>query len=225
MQIEIVHRPANSAAKVTLQQGESLTAEGGAMIAMSDHLAIETTTHKRGKGSMMGALKRMLTGESFFLNHYTANREPGEVILATTLSGDMLEYNMNGPDLIVQAGSFVAALPPLMDMSWQGFGKAIFSGDHVLDSNVRQWTIDSQRFWCDLSHSSRWGGHRRYGTHCGLRRSLTWEIPKQAKAGSSFLGEGRVAKFKERTVWCQESADSFGQALGPNLLPRSWEQS
>ena len=227
MQIEIVHRPANSAAKVTLQQGESLTAEGGAMIAMSDHLAIETTTHKRGKGSMMGALKRMLTGESFFLNHYTANREPGEVILATTLSGDMLEYNMNGPDLIVQAGSFVACAPSIeMDMSWQGFGKAIFSGESM--------------FWIRMSGSgplilSAFGAIYPIqvdgevivdtGHIVAFEESLTWEITKAGKSWiSSFLGgEGLVAKFKGKgTVWCQShNADSFGQALGPNLLPRS----
>ena len=196
MQIEIVHRPANSAAKVTLQQGESLTAEGGAMIAMSDHLAIETTTHKRGKGSMMGALKRMLTGESFFLNHYTANRGPGEVILATTLSGDMLEYNMNGPDLIVQAGSFVACAPSIeMDMSWQGFGKAIFSGESM--------------FWIRMSGSGplilsafgaiypiQWMGIVDTGHIVAFEESLTWEITKLPKL--DFLLPGRSRRQIEK---------------------------
>ena len=57
MQIDITHRPGNSAAKVTLQAGESITAEGGAMIAMSGHMQVETTTHKKGEGSILGALK------------------------------------------------------------------------------------------------------------------------------------------------------------------------
>ena len=90
MQIEITHRPGNAAAKVHLEAGESITAEGGAMIAMSEHLQMETTTHKRDQGSILGGLKRMLTGESFFLNHFSTQSAPGEVILATTLCGDML---------------------------------------------------------------------------------------------------------------------------------------
>ena len=49
MQIDITHRPGNSAAKVSLQAGESITAEGGAMIAMSGHMQVETTTHKKAK--------------------------------------------------------------------------------------------------------------------------------------------------------------------------------
>jgi uncharacterized protein (TIGR00266 family) len=227
MQIEIVHRPANSAVKVTLAQGESLTAEGGAMIAMSDQLQIETTTHKRGKGSVVSALKRMLTGESFFLNHYTAGSGPGEVILATTLAGDMMEYTMKGPDLIVQAGSFVACTPTVeMDMSWQGFGKAVFSGESM--------------FWIRMSGSgslilSSFGAIYPIqvdgevivdtGHIVAFDESLTWEITKAGKSWiSSFLGgEGLVAKFSgQGTVWCQShNADSFGQALGPQLRTRS----
>ncbi len=226
MQIEIVHRPSNSAAKVLLSQGESLTAEGGAMIAMSDHLGIETTTHKRGKGSVMGALKRMLTGESFFLNHYTASSGPGEVILATTLAGDMMEYTMDGTDLIVQAGSFVACAPTVeMDMSWQGFGKAIFSGESM--------------FWIRMSGTgplilNSFGAIYPIqvdgevivdtGHIVAFDETLTWDITKAGKSWiSSFLGgEGLVAKFKgQGTVWCQShNADSFGQALGPSLRPR-----
>ena len=226
MQIEIVHRPANSAAKVTLGQGESLTAEAGAMIAMSEHLGLETTTHKRGKGSVIGALKRMLTGESFFLNHFTAGSAPGEVILATTLSGDMMEHTMNGPELIVQAGSFVACGPEVeMDMSWQGFGKAVFSGETM--------------FWIRMSGSgplilSSFGAIYPIavdgevivdtGHIVAFDETLSWDITKAGKSWiSSFLGgEGLVAKFKGKgTVWCQShNADSFGTSLGPSLRPR-----
>ena len=49
MQVELQHRPGNTAAKIVLQPGETCTAESGAMIAMSNHMNITTTTHKRGK--------------------------------------------------------------------------------------------------------------------------------------------------------------------------------
>ena len=69
MQVEILHGPGNAVAKVRLAGGESCTAEGGAMIAMSGDMQIQTTTHQKGSGGVLKAMKRMLAGESFFLNH------------------------------------------------------------------------------------------------------------------------------------------------------------
>lgn len=47
MHVEFKHQPGNTAAKVMLQPGESITAEAGSMIAMSGHMDITTTTHKK----------------------------------------------------------------------------------------------------------------------------------------------------------------------------------
>ena len=79
MEATIDYGPGNAAAKVSLAAGETFTAEGGAMIAMSGDMSIETTTHKKGSGGILKAAKRMLAGESFFLNHFTAGPEGGEV--------------------------------------------------------------------------------------------------------------------------------------------------
>ncbi|MCI5145111.1 MAG: TIGR00266 family protein, partial [Candidatus Electrothrix sp. AR3] len=43
MNIDIVMRPGNAAAKVTLEPHEQLISEGGAMISMSGDTQIETT--------------------------------------------------------------------------------------------------------------------------------------------------------------------------------------
>ena len=79
MKIDFMHQPGNTAARIFLQPGETCTAEGGAMIAMSGHLNVSTTTHKKGSGSFLKAARRLLAGESIFLNHFTAEREAGEV--------------------------------------------------------------------------------------------------------------------------------------------------
>ena len=47
MEVELIHRPGNTAAKVSLNVGETITAEAGAMIAMSGNMDITTTTHKK----------------------------------------------------------------------------------------------------------------------------------------------------------------------------------
>ena len=94
MEIDIQHRPGNSAAKIDLQSHESFTAEAGAMIAMSGDMSISTTTHKKKKGGIFKAAKRLIAGESFFLNHFTAGSQGGHVWLAPTLSGDMIQYDL-----------------------------------------------------------------------------------------------------------------------------------
>ena len=121
MKIEIVCRPGNAAARLTFAPGEVIIREGGAMIAASGDMDIETSTHARGgKVGLLKAAKRLFGGESFFLNHFTAGRQGGELWLAQTLPGDMMELTMSGQTLIVQAGSFVASVPGVsMDVGWQ----------------------------------------------------------------------------------------------------------
>src|SRR5690348_4277824 len=111
MNIDLLHRSGNTAAKVTLEAGESITAEAGAMICMSGDLAITTTTQKKNSGSFLGGLKRLLGGESFFLNHFASSRPRSEVWLGTPLAGDMLVHHVDHGALIVQGGSYVASGP------------------------------------------------------------------------------------------------------------------
>ncbi|MCR4415748.1 MAG: AIM24 family protein, partial [Thermoguttaceae bacterium] len=69
MQYEILARPAASVAKLTLQAGESVTCEVGAMIAMSTGFEVQTTSrNKGGGGGIIKGLKRILAGENLFLN-------------------------------------------------------------------------------------------------------------------------------------------------------------
>jgi len=66
--------------------GEGVTVEGGSMMAMSGHMTITTTTHKRDSGGLLKAVKRVLAGESLFLNHFSPSGGSGEVWLAATRS-------------------------------------------------------------------------------------------------------------------------------------------
>src|SRR4051812_47624583 len=100
MDIELLHRPGNTAAHITLAAGETITAESGAMIAMSGDMGITTTTHQRGKGSVMKAVKRLFAGESVFLNHFQAPRANADLWLGTPLSGDMLVQTLDKETLI-----------------------------------------------------------------------------------------------------------------------------
>lgn len=224
MDIDIQFGPGNSAAKVLLAPAETVVAEGGAMIAMSNDVSIQTTTKNR-QGGLLKAAKRLLMGESFFLNHFTAGSKGGEVWFATTLPGDMMTYDLRGETLIVQSGSYVASTPEVdFDLGWQGL-KSLFSGESM--------------FWIKLTgHGqvllSSFGAiypiavNRKTIVDTGhivaFDETLDFAI---TKVGHSWLqsmlsGEGFVCQFTGRgTVWCQShNAHAFGSALGSNLRPR-----
>jgi uncharacterized protein (TIGR00266 family) len=225
MKIDILLRPGCTVAKVGLESNESLTAEGGSMIAMSGDMQIQTTTHKKDKGGIMKAVKRMLSGESFFLNHYTPGAQGGEVWLSPTLMGDMQVMELNNNKIIVQAGSYLASSADInIDFSWQGM-KSFFSGESAFWLNINGTgkviinsfgaiypvEVDGE-YIVDTGHIVAFDE--------GLSFTIT-------KAGSSWLssilgGEGLVCKFKGKgTVWCQShNPSSFGSTIGPKLKPR-----
>lgn len=223
MNFDIVHRPGNAAAKVGLEAGETLTAEAGAMIAMSPNISITTTTHKKGSGGMLKAIKRKLAGESFFLNHFDAPGG-GEVWLSTALPGDMLVQELDATALIVQSGSYVAHGSGIdVDLGWQGF-KSFLSGEGA--------------FWLRISGAgpvllASFGAiypvqvDGEYIVDSGhivaFEETLDFKL---SKAGSSWIhsmlgGEGLVCRFSGRgTVWCQShQRKGFGHSLRPHLKP------
>ena len=225
MEVELIHRPGNTAAKVSLNVGETITAEAGAMIAMSGNMDITTTTHKKKQKGFLKAAKRMLAGESLFLNHFEPKDKPGEVFFGTSLSGDMMTLDLDKESLVVQSGSYLASEEGVeVDLGWQGF-KSLLSGESV--------------FWLNLKGSgkiivSSFGAiypvqiDGEYIVDSGhivaFDETLDFSI---TKAGKSWLhsylgGEGLVCKFKGTgTIWCQShSVSSFGQALRPSLRMR-----
>jgi uncharacterized protein (TIGR00266 family) len=224
MQIDIQMRPGSSVAKVTLAAGEQMTAEGGAMIAMSTDVDMQTTTYKKNSGGIMKGLKRMISGESFFVNHYTAGDNGGEVFLAPTLHGDMFVKELNAEKLIVQGGSYMASDPDVeVDFSWQGM-KSIFSGEGMFWLNINgtgKVLINAYGMIYPVEVDGEYivdTGHI-----VAFEPSLSFKI---SKAGTSWMssilgGEGLVCRFKGKgTVWCQShNPSSFGSNLGPNLKP------
>lgn len=225
MNIEIKHGPGNAAARITLAPGETVTAEGGSMIAMSGSVNISTSTMSRGSGGMMKGLKRMLSGESFFLNHFSAGQQGGEVWVAATLSGDMMQYELKNESLIVQGGSYVASEQGVaIDMGWQGF-KSILSGESMFWVNLKgagKVVVNSFGAIYPIEVTS--DVIVDTGHIVAFNETLDFTITKAGKSWiSSFLGgEGLVCKFTGRgTVWCQShNPTGFGRELGPMLRPR-----
>ena len=77
---------------VTLQQGERLTSEAGAMMFVSGDVSMEVEM----PGGLAGGLKRkLLAGESMFLTHYVAN-SPGAVGITGPFPGSIRRHELDG---------------------------------------------------------------------------------------------------------------------------------
>lgn len=88
-----------------LVPGETMITESGSMAWMSPNMKMETSAGGLGK-----ALGRMFSGESIFLNRYTATGGPGQITFASSFPGAIRAVEIGpGRELIVQKSGFLAA--------------------------------------------------------------------------------------------------------------------
>jgi uncharacterized protein (TIGR00266 family) len=122
MQTEIRHSPSFALAHVTLESGEKLRVESGAMAAHSAGVELEA----KMEGGLMRSLKRsVLGGESMFISSYTAPAGGGWVDVAARLPGDAFIVEVQG-SYILTRGSFVACSAELeIETKWGGFGNLL----------------------------------------------------------------------------------------------------
>jgi uncharacterized protein (TIGR00266 family) len=129
MQVEVLHRPSYSLARVRLAGSEVLLAEPGAMVGMSTGMLIET----KMRGGLLQSLARSaLGGESFFTNIFRAPGNGGEVLLAPSLPGDIFSYELNNHTYLVQSGSFLGSSEGVTtDTKWSG-ARTFFGGEGLI---------------------------------------------------------------------------------------------
>jgi uncharacterized protein (TIGR00266 family) len=127
MEIEILHRPAYSLAVARLAADERIRAEPGAMVSFSDGIDIET----KMEGGLFKSLGRaMLGGESLFQNFWKAGPQGGEVTLAPELPGDIVQIEMKGETILVQASCFMASEVGV-DINAKLSSKAFMAGEGI----------------------------------------------------------------------------------------------
>jgi uncharacterized protein (TIGR00266 family) len=197
------------------------------MIAMSSGIGVETTSRSRGGGGgIMKGLKRLFAGENFFLNHFTANVPNQTMYLGPQMMGDILHHSLDNATLIVQGSSWLASETGIeIDASWQGFGKALFSGESmfwVKCSGTGDLFLSSFGAIYEINVDGRYTVDT--GHIVAFEETLKFKIGKAGKSliGSFLGGEGLVCKFEgQGKLYCQShNPPSFGQLLGPSLRPR-----
>jgi uncharacterized protein (TIGR00266 family) len=202
MRTEITYSPAFAMATVHLDDGESVKAEAGAMMAMSPGVEIKTST----QGGMLKGLKRsVLGGESFFMNTFTASGPDAQVVLAPALPGDIVTWPVTGGTVFLQSGSFLGSSASIdIDTKWGG-AKTFFSkeglfmlkcsgqGELIVSSYGAIHTIDladGQTYVVDSGHMVGWDEGVRYE----VRKAGSWK--STILGGEGFVveltGPGRV---------------------------------
>jgi len=119
-------KPSYSVLKVRIKPGESVSAEPGAMVYMSDGIAVET----RAQGGVLrGLLRSVFAGESFFINTFRAVRE-GEVWFAPPLPGDIHYIELKGNSVYVQDTSYLAHHGNIdLSIAWRGLKGLLAEGE------------------------------------------------------------------------------------------------
>lgn len=229
MRIEIQHRPAYALAIVHLAPDEVVVAEGGALVSMDTHVTISTSAGKKDEGvlgSLFSGLKRMIAGESFFQNRFTAVGQPGTATFAPAHVGDVEVHELNGKTgMLLQSKAYLCSSPDVtIDAKWGGARnffagegmimlKATGAGPIAFNAFGAIKAVDvTDEFIVDTGHI------------VAFEDTLTFKVTRFGGGIKSFIfgGEGMVCKFQGiGRLWLQtRNPVAFGQALGPKLPMR-----
>lgn len=78
-------------------------------------------------------LRKLLGGETMFLNDFSTNADQGEVVLAPSLAGDIICKRLgNGQKLFVQAGSYLASSGSIDTKLRFGGLRTLFGGEGLV---------------------------------------------------------------------------------------------
>lgn len=87
-----------------LEPNETIQCEAGGMSWMTDRMSLETEAGGLGK-----AFSRAFSGESMFINRYTAKGGPGEIAIASKFLGTIKAIELTGSEsFICQKGAILA---------------------------------------------------------------------------------------------------------------------
>ena len=110
-----------------LEANETMITEKGAMSWMSPNMRMET--RGGGIGKMFG---RMFSGESMFVNEYTAQNGPGMIAFASSFPGCIRAFQIGpGQEIVAQKSAFLASTAgvELSIFFQKRLGSGLFGGE------------------------------------------------------------------------------------------------
>lgn len=137
MQHFIEHGPSFPWLRIKLAPGESIMAEAGAMVTRSANLDMKTSLNagtaagffRKVAAFFIALMRKIIGGETMFVNTFSGP-QGGEVIIAPSLSGNVVHHPLTGGrTLIVQGGSYLASTGTVeTKMKWAGL-RGLFGGE------------------------------------------------------------------------------------------------
>ncbi|MBR3296938.1 MAG: TIGR00266 family protein [Firmicutes bacterium] len=111
----------------TLENGESMITEKGAMAWMSPNMEMQT----QGTGGLGKSLGRLFSGDSVFQNKYTAHGGQGQIAFASSFPGSIVAMDISQNPIIAQKSAFLAseAGVNLSVFFRKTFGTGLFGGE------------------------------------------------------------------------------------------------
>ena len=104
MEYEIIGTPL-PAVVCYLKKGDVMLSDSGAMAWMDPCMEMGTTSN----GGISKAFGRMFSGETLFLNTYTAHAD-GKIAFASSFPGEIRKYDIEpGKEIVVQKSAFLAS--------------------------------------------------------------------------------------------------------------------
>lgn len=204
--------PDYSFVTVEVPANETLKVEASAMATMD--------THMRMKTKLRGGLGRFVTGESLFINEFTAENAPAEIGIAPAAPGDLVHLHLNGEMVYLQNSAFVACNNNIeVETKWQGLTKGFFSGESLfLIRCVGTGDLWFNTYGAVIEIDVKDDYVVDTGNIVAFTEGLDYNITKVGGYKSLFLsGEGFVCRFKgEGRVWIQtRSVGAFTSWLNP----------
>lgn len=225
MKIDVVGKGSFASALIHLEPGEEFVSEAGAMYRASSNVQIDVTTRSRGKGGVLGGIKRMFAGEKFFLSTYhVEDGRTGEVGIAPIHQGEIRLVELDGSaDWLCAGGSYLGSTSGLaLDTDFQGL-KGFFTGESLFFVSVSgKGTMLVGGFGRIIELDVHDDLTVDTGHVIAFEDTLDYELSKAGKSWiqSWLAGEGIVLKFRGRGKILVQSHNpsEFGHAIG-SLLP------
>lgn len=115
--------------------GQTLCTERGSMSWMSPNMMMQTNTG----GGFKKAMGRLFSGDSIFLNEYTAMGGPGMIAFASSMPGSIIPFDLTpGNGIIVQKRGFLA-MEKGLDLSLffhKKLGRGFFGGEGFIMQRI-----------------------------------------------------------------------------------------
>lgn len=197
MQVRVSSGPAYALAYITLDAGESVYLEKGAMVAMSGGIAASSSIVN---GLIGAAVRKLLVSETLFQGLYTASLTGAWIAAAPAYPGDIVsvDIGVDGP-LAVQSGSYLGHAPTV-DIS-----VGVTSAQKVI---MREGMFAMQCKGHGLLLLASYGGLERFELLAGHKiivdtgHIVAWSIGMATRTGpmtsivaASLTGEGMVMEL------------------------------